>query len=61
MLFQTKLVVFGKSVYQKAFLSFENRLNVDLSSPGGGGGGYSSEFLVGVCRPGLQIPTLFQT
>ena len=24
-------------------------------------GGYSSEFLVGVCRPGLQIPTLFQT
>ena len=26
-----------------------------------GGGGYSSEFLVGVCRPGLQIPTLFQT
>ena len=27
----------------------------------GGGGGYSSEFLVGVCRPGLQIPTLFQT
>ena len=26
-----------------------------------GGGGYSSEFLVGVCHPGLQIPTLFQT
>ena len=24
-------------------------------------GGYSSEFLVGVCCPGLQIPTLFQT
>ena len=23
--------------------------------------GYSSGFLVGVCRPGLQIPTLFQT
>ena len=31
MLFQAKLVVFGKSMYQKAFLSFENRLNVDLS------------------------------
>ena len=32
MLFQTKLVVSGKSVYQKAFLSFESRLNVNLSS-----------------------------
>ena len=31
MLFQTKLVVLGKSVYQRAFLSFKNRLNVDLS------------------------------
>ena len=31
MLFLTKLVVLGKSVYQNAFLSFENRLNVDLS------------------------------
>ena len=30
MLFQTKLIVLGKSVYQKAFLSLENRLNVDL-------------------------------
>ena len=30
MLFQTKLVVFVKSVYQNAFLAFENRLNVDL-------------------------------
>ena len=28
MLFQTKLVVFGKSVSQKVFLSFENGLNV---------------------------------
>ena len=26
-----------------------------------GGGGYSWEFLVGVCRPVLQILTLFQT
>ena len=25
------------------------------------GGGYSSEFVVGVCRPVLQILTLFQT
>ena len=25
------------------------------------GGGYSLEFLVGVCRPVLQILTLFQT
>ena len=31
MLFLTKLVVLGKSVYQNAFLSFENELNVDLS------------------------------
>ena len=31
MLFPTKLVVLGKSVYQIAFLSFENWLNVDLS------------------------------
>ena len=30
MLFQTKLVVLGKAVYQSAFLAFENRLNVDL-------------------------------
>jgi len=30
MLFQTKLVVLGKVVYQNAFLAFENRLNVDL-------------------------------
>ena len=28
---------------------------------GGGRGGYPSEFLVGVCRPVLQIQTLFQT
>ena len=31
MLFLTKLVVFGKFMYQNAFLSFQNRLNVDLS------------------------------
>ena len=30
MLFQIKLVVLGKAVYQNAFLAFENRLNVDL-------------------------------
>ena len=29
--------------------------------PGGGGGGYSWEFLVGACRPVLQILTRFQT
>jgi len=28
---------------------------------GPGGGGYSLEFLVGVCRPHLQIQTQFQT
>ena len=27
----------------------------------GGGGGYSWEFLVGVCHPVLQILTIFQT
>ena len=27
----------------------------------GGGGGYSWEFLVGVCRPVLQILTPYQT
>ena len=32
MLFQTKLVVLRKAVYQNAFLAFENRLNVDLLS-----------------------------
>ena len=32
-----------------------------LSSPRGGGGRYSSEFLVGVCRPVPQILTQFQT
>ena len=30
MLFQTKLFVLCKAVYQNAFLAFENRLNVDL-------------------------------
>ena len=30
-------------------------------SPGRGGGVYFWEFLVGVCRPVLQILTLFQT
>jgi len=30
MLFQAKLVVLGKAVYQNAFLAFEYRLNVDL-------------------------------
>ena len=30
MLFQTKLVVLCKAVYQNAFLAFENKLNVDL-------------------------------
>ena len=28
---------------------------------GGGGGGYSGKFVVGLCRPVLQILTLFQT
>ena len=30
MLFQTKLVISGKAVYQNTFLAFENRLNEDL-------------------------------
>ena len=30
MLFETKLVVLGKAVYQNAFLALKNRLNVDL-------------------------------
>ena len=28
---------------------------------GRGGGGYSGKFVVGLCRPVLQILTLFQT
>ena len=32
-----------------------------LLFPGGGGGGFSSEFLVGMCCPVLQILTRFQT
>ena len=32
-----------------------------MSRPGGGGGGYSWKFLVGVCHMGLKILTLFQT
>ena len=39
-------------------LSFSVSSKVSLSP---GGGGYSQEFLVGVCRPVLQILTLFQT
>ena len=31
------------------------------SGAGGGGGVYSWEFLVGVCRPDLQMLILFQT
>ena len=35
---------------------------VSLALPGGGGGGvYSWDFVVGVCRPVLLILTLFQT
>ena len=42
--------------------TFARKCSTEISlEPRGGGGGYSSEFLVGVCRPGLQIPTLFQT
>ena len=32
-----------------------------MKYPGGGGEGYSWEFLVGACRPVLQILTRFQT
>ena len=32
-----------------------------IGSPSSPEGGYSREFLVGVCRPVLQIMTLFQT
>ena len=32
-----------------------------IKARGGGGGGYSSEFLVGVCRLDPQILTQFQT
>ena len=32
-----------------------------IISARGGGGGYSWEFLVGLCRPVLQILTRFQT
>ena len=32
----------------------------DTDHPRGGGGGYSNEFLLGVCRPVLHILTLFQ-
>ena len=34
---------------------------VEPSTPGGGGGEYSWEFLIGVCCPVLQILTQFQT
>ena len=34
---------------------------IAIFSASGGGGGHSSEFLVGVCRPVLQILTQFQT
>ena len=33
----------------------------DTVPPQDGGGGYSWEFVVGVCRPVLQVLTLFQT
>ena len=37
------------------------RHNVQVPNPSGGGGGYSWEFLVGLCRPIPQILTLFKT
>ena len=41
----------------------EGQVNRDIKFPffPGRGGGYSSEFLVGVCRPVPQILTQFQT
>ena len=42
---------------EKTKLSFISQLVVSRPPPGG----YSWEFLVGVCRPVLQILTLFQT
>ena len=42
----------------KSRVTFASRLE---SVPGGGGGGYTSEFLVGMYRPVPQILTQFQT
>ena len=42
------------------FQHFASLLRI-ISHSRGGGGGYSGEFLVGMCRPVLQILTLFQT
>ena len=38
-----------------------NKLESCTSTRGGGERGYSLKFLVGVCRPHLQIQTQFQT
>ena len=48
---------FGFSCIARALGSWQIR----LLPPRGGGGAYSWEFLVRVCRPVLQILTLFQT
>ena len=50
---------FGFSCIARALGSWQIRLLPPL--PRGGGGAYSWEFLVRVCRPVLQILTLFQT
>ena len=49
----------------QSFTSREEQLEKEINTfhprGGGGGVGYSSEFLVGVCRPVPQILTQFQT
>ena len=53
---------FAISVFIGTEVGFcETRLNINFSAGGEGGGGYSWEFLVEVCRLVLQIQTLFQT
>ena len=44
-----------------SFLSSSKLYRQEVDGVGGGGGVYSWEFLVGVCRPDLQTLTLFQT
>ena len=62
----TKVKLFAfKTVWLYDFLSNFSNIRwtkfIDVAIQMPGGGGYSWEFLVGVCRPVLQILTLFQT
>ena len=45
----------------RTVLRYGCTMGASTHSPGEGGGGYSWEFLLGVCRSVLQILTLFQT